>query len=43
VNGPPAYYWAPLGLLGTIAFSLILLIVGYRTFYRLEGRFVEFI
>jgi ABC-2 type transport system permease protein len=43
VNGPTAYYWSPLGLLGTVAFSLLLLVMGYYVFYRLEGRFAEFI
>ncbi len=43
VNGPTAYYWSPLGLLGTVALSLFLLVAGYYTFYRLEGRFAEFI
>jgi len=43
VNGPAAYYWSPWGLLGTVVFSIALLVFGYNTFYRLEGRFVEFI
>ncbi|MEW6553644.1 MAG: ABC transporter permease [Actinomycetota bacterium] len=43
VNGPTASYWSPWGLLGTVVFSVVLLLAGYYTFSRLEGRFVEFI
>lgn len=43
VNGPRAYYMSLEGVLGTVAFSLVLLVLGYYVFCRLEGKFVEFI
>jgi ABC-type polysaccharide/polyol phosphate export permease len=43
VNGPAAYYMSPAGVLGTVIFSLVLLVLGYVTFCRLEGKFAEFI
>ncbi|RJP34688.1 MAG: ABC transporter permease [Actinobacteria bacterium] len=43
VNGPASYSMSPAGVIGTVACSLGLLIVGYVTFTRLEGRFAEFI
>lgn len=42
-NGPAAALFSVPGLLGTIAFSIFLLVLGYFTFGRLEGRFAEFI
>ena len=43
VNGPAAYSMSPEGVLGTVIFSLALLVLGYFTFCRLEGKFAEFI
>jgi ABC-type polysaccharide/polyol phosphate export permease len=43
VNGPGAYYMSPAGVIGTVVFSLALLVLGYFSFTRLEGRFAEFI
>jgi ABC-type polysaccharide/polyol phosphate export permease len=43
VNGPKAYSMSLEGVLGTVACSVVLLVLGYFVFCRLEGRFVEFI
>jgi ABC-type polysaccharide/polyol phosphate export permease len=42
-NGPPAASLSIPGLLATIALSITLLVLGYVTFSRLEGKFAEFI
>ena len=42
-NGPDAALLSVPGLLGTIALSVCLVIFGYITFGRLEGKFAEFI
>jgi ABC-type polysaccharide/polyol phosphate export permease len=42
-NGSMAAYFSLPALLATIALSLILLVLGYFTFGRLEGKFAEFI
>ncbi|OFW57737.1 MAG: hypothetical protein A2W01_02635 [Candidatus Solincola sediminis] len=42
-NGTEAALLSVPGLLGTIALSITLLVLGYVTFTRLEGRFAEFI
>lgn len=43
VNGPAAYSFSWGGFFYAIAFSLLLLMIGYYVFKRLEGRFAEFI
>lgn len=43
VNGPSAYQQSLEGVLGTAAFTLSLLLLGYFVFCRKEGRFAEFI
>ena len=43
VNGPTAYSISREGVLGTVAFTLALVLLGYYAFKRLEGRFAEFI
>ncbi len=43
VNGPNAYSQSVEGVVGVVVFTLALLLVGYYTFKRLEGRFAEFI
>lgn len=43
VNGPSAYGLSAEGILGTVAVSVAVLVLGYYAFCRLEGRFAEFI
>ena len=43
VNGPDAYYISWVGIIYTVLLSILLLIIGYYVFKRLEGRFAEFI
>lgn len=43
VNGPDAAYFNPQAILGTVLFSVALLVLGYYAFCRWEGRFAEFI
>jgi ABC-2 type transport system permease protein len=43
VNGPDAYYASWAGFVYTVVLSILLLVIGYYVFKRLEGRFAEFI
>ncbi len=43
VNGPAAYYFSVEGFIYTIVLSLVLLVLGYYVFCRVEGKFAEFI